>query len=144
MTPAIPRSVKGPLVLGIASGFCSTAIGMLWLRFPSLVPLGVLILIGLVGAVTFLVCETVVVLRIAKTLWPQGPLGREIRSVPLRTIVILGATLVLCNGLLFYLTDLRPRLVWAAAVSLAVVLSWASARRAARRRAEGTGGHRDT
>jgi hypothetical protein len=101
-------------------------------------------IIGFLGAVTFVLCEVIVILKVARMFVPPGPLAGEIRNLSLRSLVTLGLTLVLCNGLVFYLTDLRPRLVWAAAVSVAVVVSWISARWVARRREGGTHDHRDT
>jgi hypothetical protein len=140
MTPGMLESIKRPLSAGGVSALCVVAVTLLWLKFPTAVPIAVFMAVGLAGAIGFLVCETIVLLRVAKMFAPAGRATVPVRNLPLRSLVVLGVTLLSCNALLLYLTDLRPRLVWAAAVSLAVVVSWTSARWAARRRQGRTSG----
>jgi len=134
MSPAILNAIKRPLLIGVGSGVCFTVVALMWVKSPVLIPLGLLITVGTAGGITFLVCETIVVLRVAKMVARSRLLAVEIRNPPLRSLVALGVTLVLSNALLFHVTDLRPRPVWAAAVSIVLVVSWASARWVARRR----------
>jgi hypothetical protein len=136
MMPVILDSVKRLLLVGILSALSVTAVTALWLKFPSLVPLGVFIIVGFVGALTFLVSEVIVVLGVAKLLTPPGPLAVEMSNLPRRSLVALTITLVVCNGALIYFTDLRPMWVYVLAASLSIVVSWVVARSAAARRIE--------
>ena len=134
MSSTILTTVKIPLLVGITSGACCVCVCILWLKFPAVVPLWVFMAIGFVGAVVFTVCQVVVALRVARRFAPAGPLAVDIRNLPWRTLITIGATVVFCNGLVLFLTDLKPKAVWAVATSLAVLVSWLVARRITKRR----------
>jgi hypothetical protein len=134
MVPAMLDSVKRPLLGGGVSAFCMVAVTLLWLRFPSAIPIAVFMIVGFVAAVAFLVCGTIVVLRVARMFAPGGPLAREIGDLPRGALVGLGATLLVCNGVLIYFTDLRPIWLWVLALSAGIVVSWGVARLVAARR----------
>lgn len=126
-------SVKRPLVIGIASGVCCVAVILIWLRFPSAIPVVVLIAVGIVTALTFLVSEAIVVIRIVKTLVSSGPFIEDVRSLPHRAWLVLGALLVLCNGGLAYLSGFRSDPGYFLALNIAVVAAWAAAQIVGRR-----------
>ena len=128
MTPAIFNGVKRPLLVGIASALTFTAVTVLWVKWPFVIPLAVLIVVGIAGGVVFLVSEAIVVVRLAKMFIPPGPLGGDIGNLPRRSLIGLGLTLILCNSALMYFYDLRPHLAYLVALNLAVVISWVGAR----------------
>lgn len=142
MTPTILDSVKRPVLVGIVSVVCGAAIALLWVKFPDLVPISVLIVVVFVTGVTFFVSEVITVLKIARMLTPRGPLAREIGKLPGGAFVGLALALVLSNGALLYFYHLRPGLGYVFAVNLAAVVAWLSGRLAAARRVERRTGRR--
>ncbi len=126
-------SIKGPLLAGAVSAVCAVAISLLWLNFPSAVPIVLFMTVGLVGAVTFVICETIVALRLAKTFVPPRPLYGVVQHLPRRAFVGLAATLIACNGALLYFYKLRPSVGCALAFNLAIVVLWLVARTAVAR-----------
>jgi hypothetical protein len=113
-------SIKRPLLGGGLSAFCMVTVTLLWLRFPSAIPIAAFVVVGFAAAAAFLVCETIVVLRVASMLMPGGPLAREVGDLPRRALVALGSTLVVCNGVLICFTHLRP--LWAYMLALSAVV----------------------
>lgn len=97
--------VKGPLALCLVSGAIATAAVLLWTRFPSTAFLVAVCAILFPAAVTAIISEVVLVLRLARILVPVGPLAAE---VPRRTAIALSLLLGLANGGLIYLSSFRP------------------------------------
>lgn len=123
MTSATFDSLKRPLLVGIISVACSVGIAILWLKFPSLVPTGVFVVVGIAAAATFLVSEVLVVLRVATELGAPR-VGRTVRNLPRRTLLALVTVLLLCNGALLYFYQLRPPFLYILATNVALIVAW--------------------
>lgn len=122
--PAILVSLKRPVLLTITSAFFLVAIILLWLKFPDFVPLGILLFVGIAGALTLIVSQIITVLRIAQMAKPYGQFEIAIRNLPARAFLSLLIVLVICNAALLYFYHPRPSIGFMLVVNLAAVLSW--------------------
>lgn len=132
-------SIRRLVFLSIASAIAAVAVTILWLRFPSELPLAIFVVVGLAGAVTFLVSEAMIIVRVVRQLRPPRQQARSASKLSGRAVLGLFTTLVACNGLLLYFLHFRPEVGYIIVLNLAVVVSWVGACAAAAKYLE----HRD-
>jgi hypothetical protein len=125
--------MKLPITVGAISAVSTITVVMLWLKFPSLVPIGVLMIVGILGAVTFLVSELIVIVRIVRMFSLHGQFAATLHNLPPRTFLGLVGLLLLCNASVFYLFRPRPSFGYFLAANVFVIVSWAAGLLAVRR-----------
>ena len=130
-------SVKKPAVLAVLSAASCAAIVLAWLKFPSLIPLPVLVLLGTITAVAAIVAEVIVLLRVLRTAGHHRQLTGEINHLPKRAVIAFILLFVPGNAVLLFLWRLSALDLLAA--NLAFIFSWFIAWSLAARIRRGTG-----
>jgi hypothetical protein len=124
-------SVRRPALLALCSAaFCLT-IGFTWTEFPSLVPIGVLVVLVLTTAVMFVGAEVTILLRLARIEGYRGQVGSAIRGLSNRARIGYLLLLLLGNASLFFV--FRASIGHVLTVNLAFIVSWLATRRLAAR-----------
>lgn len=122
MKETILAPVKKPAIVALLSATCCAAIVFAWLRFPSRVPVTVLILVGTITAVTAIVTEAMVLLRLIRTAeLRQRPPG-EIHNLLKRAVIAF--VLLFVSGNAFLLSFPGLSILEISAANLAFILSW--------------------
>jgi hypothetical protein len=110
--------------LALVSAVAMIATILLWLKFPSFIPIAVLIPVGIVAGGVFIISEIWFLLRIVRRLRTStGPSLGTGRLRP-RAFLSLVIVLLLGNGALFFWQSAGTNFAILAMTNLAIIVSW--------------------
>jgi hypothetical protein len=127
----VRHSLRRTAVIAAVSGVVAVALPVIWLRFPSELPLWLVLLAVAVGGAVSVAFQCVLLLHLPGPRRLLGALRSGAERLPPRAAASLIAVLAICNGLLLCRYGLGVNLRYLVLANVGGIVAWAVGRRGA-------------